>query len=329
MPVLSIIIPVYNVEKYLRKCLDSVIYPEIDNYEIVCINDGSTDSSPEILKEYATDYPDLIRVITTENSGPGAASNRGIESARGKFIVFLDSDDYYTENALPEILAECRDDVDISVFDFAYVNESGRLINYTKGCNSQTEYFTLEEYPQMLFDMPSRANKIFRRELFTENKIYFPNHVWFEDFRTTPKLYIHCRKMRYISRVWYNYLQQSSSITHGNNAEKNIEIIDASKDLISYYQSAGLFEKYREELEYSIFYNELLTSTDRVNLIDRKSPVQGKLYEWFKENFPEYQSNIYFKKMSPKYKMIHFLIVTRQYFLLNLLLRANNVAKHK
>ena len=329
MPVLSIIIPVYSVEKYLRKCLDSVIDPSLGNYEIICVNDGSTDSSPQILEEYRARHPQLMRVITTPNSGPGAASNTGIASAEGEFITFLDSDDSYAPHALPELLAECRHEYDISIFDFSCISESGRLLSTIHGCNREEGSFTLEEYPQLLFEMPSRANKIFKRSLFTDHQIFFPTHVWFEDYRTTPKLYIHAEKIRYIRKVWYNYLQQSSSITHGKNAEKNLEIIAASEDLLTYYREAGLFDKYRSELEYTVYYNELLTSTDRVNLIDRNSPVQEKLLAWFLENFPNYRENPYFSTMSRQYKMLHTLIEHRQYLALNLMLRANNVIKRK
>ena len=94
MPKLTVMIPVYNVENYLKKCLDSVIYPELGDYEIVLVNDGSTDKSGEICDEYAQRFPALIRVITTPNGGLGKARDVGIDAARGEYILFLDSDDY-------------------------------------------------------------------------------------------------------------------------------------------------------------------------------------------------------------------------------------------
>ena len=107
MPLLSIIIPVYNVEKYLAQCLDSVLYPDMPEYEIVCVNDGSTDSSPAILSQYAAKYPGQIRIVNRPNGGLGAASNTGIENALGKYITFLDSDDYYAPGAVAEMLDAC------------------------------------------------------------------------------------------------------------------------------------------------------------------------------------------------------------------------------
>ncbi len=329
MPLLSIIIPVYNVEKYLRECLDSVICPELNNYEIVCVNDGSTDSSPAILEEYSRRYPDRIHVITTENMGPGAASNTGIRKASGDYIVFLDSDDYYRENAVAEILETCREPSDICIFDFANVNNKGELIGVTEGCHREEGLFTLESYPQLLFEYPSRANKIFRRSLFSDHQLYYPPRVWFEDYRTTPKLYPYCSSIRYLHKVWYNYRQQPSSITHGSNTARNLEIIDAAEDLLAYFRQAGLYEKYRDELEYSLYYNVVLTSIDRVNLIDPKSDVQDKLLSYYISVFPDYESNKYFRGMSRKHMLIHSLIVHRHYGALHQILKLNNKVRGK
>ena len=117
MPKLTVMIPVYNVENYLKKCLDSVIYPELDDYEIVLVNDGSTDKSGEICDEYAQRFPALIRVITTPNGGLGKARDVGIDAARGEYILFLDSDDYLAPGAVPEMMALLEKDFDMCFFD--------------------------------------------------------------------------------------------------------------------------------------------------------------------------------------------------------------------
>ena len=326
---LSIVVPVYNVEKYLRQCLDSAILPGVEGYEIVCVNDGSTDTSPEILEEYRKRFPDLIRVVHTENQGLGAASNNGIAAASGEYIAFLDSDDYRPPEAVNEMLEACRHGDDIIFFNFTEVNDNGSIIGINKGCSREEGVFTLESYPQVLFDRPSRANKLFRRVLFEEHSIHYPSRVWFEDYRTNPKLYPFCHRMRYIDREWYFYRQQPSSITHGKDPSRNLEILEAADDLLGFYEKEGLFEQYRDELEYSVFYNVLLTSTDRVNLIDPKSEVQERLLAYMKGRFPAYQQNRYFKSMSKKYKLLHFLIQNKQYILLNNVLKLNNRIKGK
>ena len=133
--------------------------------------------------------------------------------------------------------------------------------------------------------------------------------------------------IRYTGKTWYNYRQQPESITHGKNTERNLEIIDAAEDLLGFYEKEGLFEKYKEELEYSVFYNVLLTSTDRVNLIDPQSKVQEKLLDYMLKRFPDYEKNKYFKEMSKKYKLLHFLIRNKQYRILNTVLKANQKKK--
>lgn len=329
MPLLSIIVPVYNVEKYLSQCLDSVLCTGLADYEIICVNDGSTDSSPKILEKYAQRWPGILRIVNRPNGGLGAASNSGIENAKGKYITFLDSDDYYAPGAVEEMIRECRDDFEICFFNFENVNDAGAYISTTYGCHRPDGIFSFESYPQLLFEFPSRCNKIFLLELFARYNIRYPSPVWFEDYRTNPKFYPYCTKIKYVNRSWYHYRQQASSITHGTNTQRNIEIIDAAEDLLNYYKTNGLFEKYHDELEYSVFYNELLTSTDRVNLIDCKSPVQAQLLDWYLNTFPAYQNNPYFKTMPAKLKIIHFLISHRMYGALNLLLTANNKIKHK
>ena len=326
---LSIVIPVYNVEKYLRECLDSAIVPGIEGYEIVCVNDGSTDGSPKILEEYRKKYPELIQVVHTENQGLGAASNNGVAAAKGEYIAFLDSDDYLPANAVKEMLEACSLGEDILFFNLTEVNDRGGVIGINKGCCREEGVFTLESYPQVLFDRPSRANKIFRQRLFEEHHIHYPSRVWFEDYRTNPKLYPFCNTMRFIDREWYYYRQQPASITHGKDPSRNLEILDAADDLLEFYEKEGYFEQYRDELEYSVFYNVLLTSTDRVNLIDPASDVQEKLLEYTRLRFPDYEKNKYFLQMSKKYKLLHFLIKNKLYKALNIVLRINNTIKKK
>lgn len=326
---LSIIIPVYNVEKYLSRCLDSVVYPSLQNYEILAVNDGSTDASSSILHDYESRYSSLIRVVNQDNQGLGAASNTGIEAALGEFIAFLDSDDYYSPGAVPELLKLCSLNCDICIFDIVSVNSQAQEIGRSSESCTDDSVFSLETNPTILLGSPSRVNKLYRRSLFIDSGIRYPSRVWFEDYRTTPKLFAAASEITYRPLPLYNYLQQSESITHIKNASRNLEIITASEDILDYFSSAGLYNKYRDELEYSVYYNELLTSSTRVNLIDYSSPVQEELLSWYINRFPEYSNNPYFKQMPAKYKLIHFLIVHRLHLPLHVLMKLNNRAKNK
>lgn len=325
MKVLSIIIPVYNVEKYLAKCLDSVIRPELDGYEIIAVNDGSTDSSPAILEEYRSRYPELIRIITKENGGLGSARNAAIDPAEGEYLYFPDSDDYLAADAVSEILSLCREGgFDICFFDATAVNEEGKFLEYIPGADHEGT-FTLESDPGILLHRMNTFNKIIRRTLFTENGIRFRDREWYEDVSCIPKLYVHARTMRYQPSMCYNYLLRQGSIMNSGKLERNIETISAFDAMNSYYKEKGVFEKYHEQLEYFNFYNVLIAATVRVNLIDLKTPMQDRFLEYFLREFPEYRKNSYFRSAPLKYRLLDYLITHRMHRAVHLLMTANSI----
>lgn len=324
---LSIIIPVYNVEKYLARCLDSVLYPSLSDYEIIIVNDGSTDSSPAIAARYAAKHPALIRLITTENGGLGHARNTGLEHAKGEYVLFLDSDDRLSGSALPEMMDTLQGDFDICFFDYSSVNEADQVLKTVSGAERGGE-FSLSEYPELLFQPPNACNKLWRRSLFGDD-IRFPDRLWFEDLCTTPKLYLRAGKMIAVHNPWYEYLMRQGSITNSQSIGRNLDIITAVDEVLDYYKRMGCYERYKPQLEYMALYHELITSTTRVNLIDRKSTVQDELLEHFTEEFPKCDENPYVKAMGFKLKLLLFLIRRRMRFAINLIMRLNNRIKGK
>ena len=325
---LSIIIPVYNVENFIASCLDSIICPEAAGYEIICVNDGSTDASAAVLAEYASAHPDLIRVFTTENSGAGPSRNRGIKESRGKYLFFMDSDDLLPEGALPEILEQCENEFDVCLFDSVNVNTRGDVIKTEKGCHRDGT-FTFSDYPMVMSEFASPWGKIFSRSLFVDNGIEFPARVWFEDVRILPKLYYCAKSICYVPKVWYIYLTHSGNIMTSKNASRNSEMIDAMKDVLAYFREKGIYDEYRDELCYMVFYNEFLSSSDRVNLIDKNDPMQDELLVYFLENFPDYAENPYIRTMGRKHKVLTRLLMHRRRGAVNVLLRLNNLVKLK
>lgn len=325
---LSIVIPVYNVEKYLSACLDSVLYPGLEGYEIVIVNDGSTDSSPAVAQEYRRRYPELIRLINTENGGLGAARNVGLEAASGEYLLFLDSDDYLRPNALPEIMAKLEEGFDICIFGMLSVTESGHVLDDIPSCGREGE-LSLAGYPRLLLCPPSACNKLCRRSLFMGSGIRFPSRVWYEDLRTMPKLYLLTDRIVATERQWYIYVQRSGSITRSANLHRNLEIMDALDDLIGYYKARGSYESYSNELEYTAFYNQFLTSVVRVCLAEPKSPVAEKLRCDFLKKFPNFTANPYVGEMPFKYRLLTRLILRRRYRTVGLIMGLNERVKGK
>lgn len=327
---LSIIVPVYNTEAYLGKCLDSLLGASSDDYEVITVNDGSTDGSRRVLTEYEERFPHLVRVIDTPNGGLGHARNTGLAVAKGEWLLFVDSDDYLTPNAVPEILELLKssgaEEFDIAVFDFVHVDEQGRTLAAFSGCERDSA-FTLESFPEFLFSPMNAVNKLWRHSLFDDTSIRFPDRLWFEDLATSPKLYLHADIIRPLHRPWYCYLQRKGSITNSTAAARNSEMLVVTGSVLDYYREQGKWSKYREQLEYMFFYHEYLTSVTRVNLIDPKSKIQMLLRDDYQNRFPDYRKNSYFLQAPRKYRLLEQLIRRGQWRAVNLLMTGNNILK--
>ena len=328
MPKLSIVIPVYNVEKHLAKCLDSVIYPGLEDYEIVVVNDGSTDSSLSVAEDYARRFPGLIRVISTENGGLGAARNVGLEAARGEFLLFLDSDDYLREGALPEIMEKLNENFDILIYGILSVTEDGTVLDDIARCGREGS-LSLAAYPRLLLCPPSACSKLCRRSLFMDSGLRFPSRVWYEDLRTMPKLYLLTDRITATDRQWYIYVQRTGSITRSANLGRNLEIIDAVDDLSGYYKAKGKYEEYRNELEYLAFYNQFLSAVVRICLAEPGNPVADKLRSDFLVKYPDFLKNPYMREMPFKYRLLTRLILLRRYRAVGLIMGLNERIKGK
>lgn len=325
---LSIVIPIYNVEAYLAACLDSVILPGREDYEILAVDDGSPDGSGAIAEDYARRYPGLVRVIHQENGGLGAARNTGIEAAQGEYLLFLDSDDSLAPGALEEMLEELRQDCDILIFDYLCVSEAGHTLKYQTGC-AREDRFTLAEYPQLVTELPSACNKLWRRRLFAESGVRFPRRLWFEDLATSPRLYLRARSIRSVRRPWLRYLQRSGSITNAKNPARNAEIIPALDMVLEDYRAQGRFEDFANELELLAIQHQLLASTVRVNLAEPKSPLQGELLADLNRKFPRWRENPYLSQLPAQHRLLLKLIDKGRCGAVHALMTANNLVKGK
>ena len=258
----SVIVPIYNVEEYLERCIKSILRQTIDDYEVLLVNDGSLDGSANVCKQYLNN--DKIRYFEKENGGLGDARNYGIDRANGEYLVFIDSDDYVEENLL-----ECIDnaiekyDSDVVIFDYMLVNMQDELLYVEKQFLDPNKVMNIKTNSELLLIGPSACNKVFKKRLFIENNIRFPIRVWYEDLRTTAKILACADKIVYIDKGLYHYFVRPGSIMNNNNIERNLEIIDALKDLKQYFDRyfPGM---YSEELEFLAISNVLVNATGRV-----------------------------------------------------------------
>ena len=325
---LSIVIPAYQVEQYLPACLDSVILPDREDYEILVVDDGSPDRSGQIAEEYAARFPSLIRVIHQENGGLGAARNTGLEAAEGEFLLFLDSDDSLTPGALEEMLRELDEPCDILIFDYLCVGEDGRQLDYKTGCEREGA-FRFESYRRLLLELPSACNKLWRRSLFTDSGLRFPGRIWFEDLATSPRLYLRAETIRAIHKPWLRYLQRAGSITNAKDPSRNREIIDALQIVLQDYEEQGALDDFAEELEILAVMHQLLASTVRINLADPKSPLQRELLEDLDRVFPRWRKNCFLPTLPAQHRLLLKLMDRHAYGAVHALMWANNLLKGK
>lgn len=219
MKLLSIIIPMYNSAKWLPKCLDSVLHQDIaeDDLEIICINDGSPDDSEEIAKHYQTTHPDSVVVLSQENQGPSGARNNGMRHATGKYICFVDPDDFVEPNVYGGLLKQMEDQqLDILRFNYQIVDEDYRLVN-------KREFELQFDYsPSIMTGAYFLANRmdiachiwkyVYRTELITANQIWCFTGDYFDDTPWLPMVLMKAERLGVCGTVVYDYLDRNDSL---------------------------------------------------------------------------------------------------------------------
>lgn len=227
VPKVSIIVPVYNVEKYLEKCLDSLVSQTLDAYEVIVVNDGSPDNSQEIIDRYVEKYPDLIFAYKKKNGGLGDARNFGIDKARGEYIGFVDSDDWVDKKMFEAMYGFAKtQNHDVVICDFIEINDGWKKGRVSAGYRGDTLQYPIDKYSFILnsLDPATACNKIYRRELFSIRK--FPSQ-WYEDIATTPILLSYASKIGYLPVAFYYYRQTATSITKIAADGRNLDVIKA------------------------------------------------------------------------------------------------------
>lgn len=311
----SIIVPVYNVAAFLPKCMDSLLKQACDDYEIILVDDGSTDGSGMLCDGYRNAYPGLVRVIHQKNGGLGAARNTGLEVARGEYLLFVDSDDLLTEEALA-CLSRHIDETGAEMYTFGFSYLYGTRLTPGESCGLAGEKsFMLQERPELLLSTPSACLRIWHRRLFEDPEVRFPGRVWYEDLRTTPKALIECKSIACLPERLYIYRQREGSIMHNPNLRRNLEILEALEDLRQFFERRGLMERYGAWLSCLAVENVCLAS-QRVLMSDTNASFLPDFTAYLGEKFPGYDQNPLLNRLGKKKKMVLRLLQKRRYGLL-------------
>ena len=320
---ISVIIPVYNVKDYLHDCVASVLKNSFNDYEIILVDDGSTDGvSGQLCDEIASGHPELIRVIHQENKGLGGARNTGIVNALGDYLLFLDSDDSITDDTLP-LLAEkiTSSGADIIAFNFNNVYPDGSKVPVSANYIQPSEAFKLSEHTEYLLSLPTACGRVWKKTLFTESGIEFPSKVWYEDIRTTTKLFALAGSILTIPDALYIYYQRNDSIMHTPNILRNREIIDAFDDILVWFKGNGMYEEYKDVLCQLAIDNVYVAASVRVLREDTKHPLLCEFSQYMDNNFPGYQNSPYIAKLPKMKKLAYKLLRGKHYKLLALLFK--------
>lgn len=304
MTKISVIVPVYNIEKEISKCLNSLVNQKFDDYEVIVVNDGSTDDSQIVIDKYVKTYPDIIKAFKKKNGGLSDARNYGIKKARGNYISFVDGDDFVSNNMLQVLYKKAQEGYDIVSFNYSKIWDDGKKLNFYNSFTSN--------YRGFIVNFPMAWNKLYKKSLF-DDEFKFKKGVYYEDLELIPSLVLKTDKIAFIEDCLYFYYQRSSSIMNQNVFnEKLLDIFVVLNSLEERFKTHEKYQFYEGELEYLNVEHLLYSAGLRFSLF----PNDGKKYiekvsSIIKNKYPNFKRNRYYKMKSIKFKVICWLTYHR------------------
>lgn len=240
-PEISIVVPVFNVEKFLKKCIESIISQSFSNFEVLLVNDGSTDGSLDICLQY-TKIDDRVKVINKKNGGLSDARNAGIKYATGKYICFIDSDDFIEKEYLQKLYKNIvKYNSDVSMCEYFITDENGQKIQIEKFNNEKLKYISGKKLIESIYSRnPTISivawNKLYKRKLFA-NITYSKGRLYEDQFIAVP-LFWSVKKVSLIDAPLYNYVQRKGSIMNSKiNKKKIFDTVAYKKQRIYFFKN--------------------------------------------------------------------------------------------
>ncbi len=306
MPKISVIVPVYNVEKYISKCLDSLVNQTLKDIEIIVVNDGTKDNSQEIIDKYVKKYSNVKSYIK-ENGGLSSARNYGLKYATGEYIAFVDSDDYVDCNMYEDMYNKAKEgNFEVVACDLKYIYDEKEVLAYS---NLKKDLITKEEIRKSyIYIYPSVWNKIYTKKLL--QNIEFKENIWFEDVEFLYRLFPKIKNIGYINKHYYNYVQRDGAITSTFN-NKLYDYIYNWNGVIDFYKKENLYDEYKKELEYCYvryLYATFVKRAANYKNIEEYNKAVNAAIENVTKYFPNYRKNKYFYKSM---KGIYLLLFNR------------------
>ena len=292
MKSVSVIVPFYNVENYIEKCLETLVNQTLEDIEIILVNDGSKDRSKIIVDKFLKQYPEKIVYLEKENGGLSDARNYAIPHAKGEYIAFLDSDDYVEKTMYKDMyeLAK-KENSDMVECDFYWEYPYKNKIKEDKGVIYNGKKEMLEKVRVVAW------NKLIKKEILEKSRVLFPKGLRYEDVEFTYKLVPYLDKVSFLKKPCIHYIQREGSISKNQN-ERNKEIFQVLDNVIKFYKENNLYDEYKDELEYVYVRYAFCSSLLRIVKIKDEN-IQSELLEltWRKvnETFPNWKQNTVLK----------------------------------
>ena len=295
----SVIVPVYNVEKYIDKCLDSLVKQTLKDIEIIVVNDGSPDNSQKIIDRYVKKYPNKVQSHIKENGGLGSTRNYGLELASGEYISFVDSDDWIDVNALEDMynLAK-QENSDVVICDM--------IDHYILDNNEEKQiYHNCTKFDSVYSVTPSACNKMFRKKVIGD--LRFAQKLWYEDLNFVTKILLTTKNISTIDKGFYHCNCGHISIMNNNNSLKNLDMLTSIDDIIKYAKEKNIYDN--NIMSYLIFNHILITTINRVETQKNKEKkyVLKELQKYCKKNIPSYKKLPFYNNISTNRKIIAWL----------------------
>lgn len=302
----SVIVPVYNVEKYLRRCLETVVAQSLQDIEVILVDDGSTDSSGVICDEYKKKYPDMIRVIHKENGGLGPARNSGLEIATGDYIGFVDSDDWITIDMFEKLYNYAESNrYDMVFCDMFYVDAAKSTITKSSLYYKNEPCLVTTEQAFVNGVYCYAWNKLYKAELIKDKR--FPNLV-FEDIPVITNVIANCSRIGYLPESLYFYERKPGTLSTSYKSAKMLDTIDVEKLALSNASS-----ECREILLF-VFAKRFFQ-----NIYSERKVMKADLVEHIQQYADEYKTNSYIKKYKQEriYKFLDCVTIPKNIFYAN------------
>lgn len=280
-PKISIIVPVYKVEKYLNKCIDSILSQTFRTFELILVNDGSPDNCGKICDKYAKEDERVV-VIHKTNGGQASARNAGLNISRGEYIGFIDSDDWIESNMFELLYNSCiNNKSDISVIGIREIDENNKFLREYIPTGISLDEVLKRAYP---------CNKLFKKDLFKEDK--FVCGRYYEDLELIPKLFIKSKNISIVKSIGYSYLRRSGSTTSSRD-DKIIDNLWAYTRIKKYLIEKNEYKNYKNEFENGVkyfkrFYADILYDYPTDFLISHRKEIINYFKELDKIKFNEY-----------------------------------------